>query len=130
MSDPEIRPTDAYLGASLAAHIWIRDAMNATADMVNRLEVMRKQIEDKRKSDSTRAEDRAALGELDRKLLDVELLLLSRSDLHSDDKWYVEPFRIYLSLIWLSGEVGTGAGDVAGGAGVRPTDAPAAGRRA
>jgi len=123
MRDPEITTTDADLGASLAAQIRIRDAMNATADMVNRLEVMRKQIEDKRKSDSTRAEDRAALGELDRKLLDVELLLLSRSDLHSDDKWYVEPFRIYLSLIWLSGEVGTGAGDVAGGAEFRPTDA-------
>lgn len=30
---------------------------------------------------------------------------------------------LFLTLIWLSGEVGTGAGDVAGGADYRPTDA-------
>ena len=30
---------------------------------------------------------------------------------------------VYLNLVWLSGEVGTGAGDVAGGAEFRPTDA-------
>lgn len=32
----------------------------------------------------------------------------------------------YTNLVWLSGEVGTGAGDVAGGAEYRPTDAQAA----
>ncbi|HEV8362104.1 MAG TPA: hypothetical protein VGQ52_01185, partial [Gemmatimonadaceae bacterium] len=35
----------------------------------------------------------------------------------------VEKYRIYMNLVWLSGEVGTGAGDVAGGAEYRPTDA-------
>jgi len=30
---------------------------------------------------------------------------------------------VYMNLIWLSGEVGSGAGDVAGGADTRPTDA-------
>ena len=44
-------------------------------------------------------------------------------DLNSDDKYYTEPFGVYLNLIWLNGEVGTGAGDVAGGAEFRPTDA-------
>ena len=60
---------------------------------------------------------------MDKKLLDVELRLLSRTEMHSDDKWYVESYKIYMNLIWLSGEVGTGAGDVAGGADSRPTDA-------
>jgi len=46
-----------------------------------------------------------------------------RTDLHSDDKWYVEEYKIYMNLIWLYGEVGSGAGDVAGGAEYRPTDA-------
>jgi hypothetical protein len=55
--------------------------------------------------------------------MDVELRLLSRSDMNSDDKYYVEPYRIYMSLIWLNGEVNSGAGDVAGGADERPTDA-------
>src|SRR5207244_1674844 len=53
----------------------------------------------------------------------VELRLLSRSDLHSDDKWYVESYKVYQNLIWLNGVVNSGAGDVAGGADYRPTDA-------
>jgi hypothetical protein len=56
-------------------------------------------------------------------MLNVELRLLSKSDLHSDDKWYVEAYKIYMNLLWLSGEIGSGAGDVAGGADFRPTDA-------
>jgi hypothetical protein len=56
-------------------------------------------------------------------MLDIELRLLSRTELHSDDKWYVEPYKVYLNLVWLLGEVGTGASDVAGGAEFRPTDA-------
>ena len=65
----------------------------------------------------------AALHEMDKKMLDVELRLLSRSDLHSDDKWYVESYKVYQNLIWLNGVVNSGAGDVAGGADERPTDA-------
>jgi hypothetical protein len=34
----------------------------------------------------------------------------------------VETYRTYLSLLWLAGEIGSGAGDVAGGADWRPTD--------
>ncbi len=52
----------------------------------------------------------------------VEFKLISRSDANSDDKYYVEPYKIYLNLIWLNGEVGTGAGDVAGGANYALTD--------
>jgi hypothetical protein len=43
--------------------------------------------------------------------------------MESDDKYYVEPFAVYMNLVWLSGEVGSGAGDVAGGADYRPTAA-------
>src|SRR5439155_585382 len=67
-----------------------------------------------------------SLADLDARMLDVELRLLSRTDLHSDDKWYVEPYKVYMNLIWLAGEVGSGAGDVAGGADYRPTDATVA----
>ena len=31
----------------------------------------------------------------------------------TDDKYYVEPFKVYMSLIWLNGTLGTGAGDLA-----------------
>ena len=55
-------------------------------------------------------------------MLDVELIMLSETELHSDDKWFVEAYHTYQNLIWLNGEVGLGAGDVAGGAEYRPTD--------
>jgi hypothetical protein len=113
----------ADLVASTRAQLRVRDAMNTTAAMINRIEVMRKQLEDQRKKSSGDAEAVSAVDAMDKKLLDVELRLLSRTDLHSDDKWYVESYRIYMNLVWLSGEIGTGAGDVAGGADFRPTDA-------
>ncbi len=69
--------------------------------MINRLEIMRKQIEDLVKSDSTAADLKAALKDFDKKAMDVELKLLTRSDLHSDDKWYVEQYKVYLNLLWL-----------------------------
>jgi hypothetical protein len=123
VKDPLIASSDADLAASTRAQMRIRDDINASVDMINRLEIMRKQIETQRKSDALDASAKAALAELDKKMLNVELQLLTQSDLHSDDKWYVEQYRIYSNLLWLSGEVGTGAGDVAGGAEFRPTDA-------
>ena len=113
----------ADLVANTRAQLRIRDAMNTAASMINRIEIMRKQLEDQRRKSSADAEAVGAIDAMDRKLMDVELRLLSRTDLHSDDKWYVESYKIYMNLIWLSGEVGTGAGDVAGGAEFRPTDA-------
>jgi hypothetical protein len=103
--------------------VRIRNDMNATADMANKLEVMRKQIVDQAKANAEKPDVVAALAQLEHKMMDVELRLLSREDLNSDDKYYTEPFKVYLSLIWLSGEVASGAGDVAGGADFAPTDA-------
>ena len=123
VKDPEIPSSDADLAASTKTQIRIRDDMNATADMVNRLEMLRKQLEDFKKANAGKDDVLRAIGDLDKKMMDVELQLVSKSDLHSDDKWYVEKYKVLLNLIWLSGEVGSGAGDVAGGAEFRPTDA-------
>ena len=73
-----------------------------------------------RGGDATLAQQLKAL---DQKMLDVELMLLSRTDLHSDDKWYVEKYKLYMNLVWLLAEVGGSGGDVAGGVGYRPTKA-------
>ncbi len=121
LRDPSIPTNDADMGASTTTQLRIRDDITVTADIVNRTEVMRKQIEDALKTAENGTGE--ALRGLDQKLLDVELRLVSRTELHSDDKWYVEPYRVYLNLIWLQGEVGSGASDVAGGAEFRPTDA-------
>jgi hypothetical protein len=109
--------------------------------MINSLEIVRKQIEDQRRLASTTEGNGesagggpaagasvsvAALDALDRKALDVEHQLVSNAELQSDDKYFVERDRVYMNLIWLSGEVGNGAGDVAGGADSRPTATSAA----
>jgi len=121
--DPALPTTEVDLAASTRAQVRVRDAMNESVDIINKLEVMRRQIEDTLKARSGDAALAEQLKTLDQKMLDVELLLLSKTDLHSDDKWYVEKYKVYMNLIWLSGEIGTGAGDVAGGAEFRPTDA-------
>jgi photosystem II stability/assembly factor-like uncharacterized protein len=122
VKDPKIPAPDADLVASTRVQIRVRDDIDAAADMINRVELLRKQLEDLLKAKDGDADVKRSLQELDKKALDVELMLLTRTELHSDDKWYVEAYRVYLNLIWLSGVVGTGAGDVAGGADHRPTD--------
>src|SRR6202007_1700941 len=67
-----------------------------------------------------------AVEAMDQKMQDVEYKFISRADALSDDKYYSVPQKIYLHLIWLNGEVGTGAGDVAGGVDNPPTDTTAA----
>jgi photosystem II stability/assembly factor-like uncharacterized protein len=126
LADREIKMSDADLAAATRIQTRIRDDINATADMVNKLETMRKQIEDQRKANAGKADLDGALADLDKKMLNVELQLVSRSDLTSDDKYYVEPYKVYLNLVWLAQQVGNGGGDVAGGAEFPPTDADVA----
>jgi photosystem II stability/assembly factor-like uncharacterized protein len=59
---------------------------------------------------------------MDQKIREIEYRLVSPSLVNSDDKYFVEAYRVYLNLIWLNAEVGTGGGDVAGGADFSPTD--------
>ncbi len=122
LKDPAIKASASDLDASTAMQVRVRDDMNAAAGIANRLEVMRKQIEDELKANAGRDEAEKALRDLDKQMMDVELQVLSRTDLHSDDKWYVEAYKVYMNLVWLNGVVGTGAGDVQGGADHRPTD--------
>lgn len=63
-----------------------------------------------------------AAEDLDKKLQTIEHKLVSEALLNSDDKYFVEPYQVYLNLIWLNAEVGTGGGDVAGGADFAPTE--------
>jgi photosystem II stability/assembly factor-like uncharacterized protein len=59
---------------------------------------------------------------LDQKLKGVEAGLVSPALTNSDDKYFVESDKLYLDLLWLNAEVGTGGGDVAGSADFAPTD--------
>ena len=122
LKDPEITTSDADLAASTQAQVRVRNGLTASADLVNRLEVMRKQIIDQQRANAEKPDVVSALKDLDARMMNVELMLVSRSDLESDDKYYVEPFKVYMAFIWLNGVVGTGAGDVAGGADYPPTE--------
>jgi photosystem II stability/assembly factor-like uncharacterized protein len=123
LRDPKMASGVSDLAPSTATQIRIRDDINASVAMINRLETMRKQIEDLLTTNAGKKPAEQALRDLDQKMMNVELQLLSRTDLHSDDKWYVEAYKVYMNLVWLSGVVGSGAGDVQGGADFRPTDA-------
>jgi hypothetical protein len=125
VKDPSVSASSADLEEQVRLQLRIRDAISSTSDMVNRIEWLRKQFEDDQKmlrAQKGKEEILAAMDAMDRKLQDIEYKLVSKSDRTSDDKYYVEAYKIYLNLIWLNGEVGTGAGDVAGGANFKPTD--------
>jgi hypothetical protein len=62
-----------------------------------------------------------AAEDLDKKLQGVESRLVSPALRNSDDKYFVQPYGIYLDFIWLNAEVGTGGGDVAGSADFAPS---------
>ncbi|MGB6899989.1 MAG: hypothetical protein WBE12_15430, partial [Candidatus Acidiferrum sp.] len=59
---------------------------------------------------------------MDKKLQTIEFKLVTPEQVNSDDKYFVEADKVYLNLIWLNAEVGTGGGDVAGGSDFPPTD--------
>ena len=63
-----------------------------------------------------------AAEDLDKKFQAIEGKLVSQALQNSDDKYYVESYKVYLNLIWLNAEVGSGGGDVAGSADFAPTE--------
>ena len=121
--DVTLPTSDADLVAATAFQRRIIGLMNEVADKINKIEIMRMQVEDLRKAHGTNAALDKALAGIYQKMYDTELHFLSRTEMHSDDKWYVEKYKAYFNLIWLLAEVGGGGGDVMGGAGYRPTTA-------
>jgi hypothetical protein len=122
LKDLSIDSSAADIAESTETQLRIREDLDLAADAINRLELLRRQLEDQAKTAKTAAA-KSAIADLDKTLLATELRLVSRTDLHSDDKWYVESYKVYMNLVWLNGVIGTGAGDVSGGADSRPTEA-------
>ncbi len=123
--DPGSTGSDADLQSQVKLQLRIRDDINSTSDMVNQIEWMRKQLDDVQKmllSDKAKAELLKSVQEMDQKMQGVEYKLVSKALTTSDDKYFIAAYKVYFNLIWLNGEVGTGAGDVAGGADYKPTD--------
>jgi len=122
LKDPAVATSLDDLGTSTETQVRIRDDITTTSTMVNQMEIWRKQIEDHVKAHASKADVVKALTDLNKKILDVELKLVSRSEMLSDDKYFPEAYKVYMNLIWLSGGVGMGASDEAGSIDYRPTD--------
>ncbi len=123
--DPGATGSNADLESQVNFQLRIRSDINNSSAIVNRIEAMRKQMEDTQKrlaGDATKTALIKSISDMDQKLQGVEYKLVSKALTYSDDKYFIAAYKIYFDLIWLNGEVGTGAGDVAGGANYAPTD--------
>ena len=114
---PASHGSDADVQASVRLQFKLRADIDSVAGMTNRIEWLRKQIEDQRKLSAP-----PALDAIDRKLQDVEFQLISHSDALSDEKYDSEAARLYLNLLWLNLSLGSGTGKYAGGADYAPTE--------
>ncbi len=121
--DVTLPSDDDDLIESASMQVDMVTSINEVVDKINRIEIMRAQIEDLRKTHASNKQLDDALAALGTKMYDTELHFLSRTEMHSDDKWYVEKYKLYMNLVWLLSEVGGSGGDVAGGQGYAPTDA-------
>jgi photosystem II stability/assembly factor-like uncharacterized protein len=123
--DPHSAGTQQTMDATLKMQLRIREDVTRVADMVNRIEWMRKQLDNLEAmyvADPKQAEMLKSVKDMDTKMQDVEYALVSKDLVASDDKYYVSAYKVYFNLLWLNGEVGQGAGDVAGSGDYGPTD--------
>ena len=125
IKDPSSTGSEADIRSQVSLQLRIRDDINASSDMVNQIEWMRKQLDDVQKmlrTDKAKAELLKQVQAMDQKMQGVEYEFLSKPLAASDDKTYISAWKVYYNLLWLNGEIGSGAGDVAGGTDFRPTD--------
>jgi photosystem II stability/assembly factor-like uncharacterized protein len=121
LPDPKSPGSPEALNRTLALQLRISDDVGKISDMVNLIERQRHQLEEMRKSGDAGVSAKQ-LDAIDAKLQSVEYSLFQKALAASDDKYYVATWKPYFNLLWLNGEIGTGAGDVAGGGDFGPTD--------
>jgi photosystem II stability/assembly factor-like uncharacterized protein len=125
LRDPKAPGSDTEIEATVKLQLRIRDDISEVSGMVNQLEWARKQlgvVDDMLHSQKRDDELSKSVAAMSQKMLSIETMLVGREQMNSDDKYYAQAYQPYLNLIWLNGEVGTGAGDVAGGADFAPND--------
>ncbi|MDE2460357.1 MAG: hypothetical protein KGL98_03840, partial [Gammaproteobacteria bacterium] len=128
LADPRSTTTPEQTAAVVKTLLHIRDDITTVSDTVNRIEWMRTQlqtIENALHGDKS-AKAKATLASvdgMDQKLQALENQLLSPGLADSDHKSFLGNDSLYLHLIWLSVEIGTGGGDVLGNPGYTATDA-------
>ncbi len=128
LASPRSPESAAQTAARVKLLLHVRDDISSVSDMVNQLEWLRQQLQtleamlkSEKPADSKPLMQQIA--QLTTDIDNVETQLLSPGLTNSDEKSFLGRYGLYLHLIWLNGELGTGAGDVYGDPGYAPTDA-------
>jgi hypothetical protein len=117
VKDPSSEGTDGDIREMVDLWLSVADDINDVVDMINRLEWVGKQLEDLADVLGGLAGDEGkalagGLSDLSANLMAVEDKLLQRQLHASDPKSYREEMMLYSKLLWFSGDIGTGAGDI------------------
>lgn len=99
--------------------------INEVVAMINHLEIIGMQFENLEKVLALTPDAKSLLGSLEKtqgELAAIEDELLQRQLHASDPKSYREKMMLYSKLLWFSGDVGTGAGDIRNTEDHGPTD--------
>jgi hypothetical protein len=122
--DPNSAGTLADIAAATKMTLAIYRDTDTVVRMVNQLEWTRKQLEELRamlKAGKAAPADFEAVASLESAARAVEDRLLQRTLAEADEKSFRGPLELYLKLLWLQAEVGSGAADVSGAADFAPT---------
>ncbi|MDE2185046.1 MAG: hypothetical protein KGJ78_18690, partial [Alphaproteobacteria bacterium] len=122
LRDPNSEADQAGMEATLKLQLRIADDVKQVAHRINLAEQMRAQLEKLEAKYTHDSQMEQSVRAMDQEVQGVEYALLSRYLAPSDDKIYASAYKDYYNLLWLNAEIGTGAGDVAGGADFGPTD--------
>lgn len=114
LRDPNSDGTDADIRQMVELWSSVVKDLNEVVGMINQLEWVGKQLEDLDKVLATvdAKPIAAALAEFKSSVAAVEDKLLQRQLQASDPKSYRDEMMLYSKLLWFSGEIGTGAGDI------------------
>jgi photosystem II stability/assembly factor-like uncharacterized protein len=123
LPDPNSPGTVADLAALRDFQLRIVEDNDKTVDMINRIEWLRRQLEDMQpRLTGKNAALRATTAAWGQKLQKVEYELLNRDMAPSDDKYYTSAYKVYFNLQWLYAGVNGNVLDMAGAAEQKPTD--------
>ncbi len=123
--DPNSNGTEADIKKMVGLWKDVVEDVNEVVVMLNHLEIVGKQMEDLNKVLAQTPDAKSLLDSVDEvqgELMAIEDKLLQRQLHASDPKSYREEMMLYSKLLWFSGDVGTGAGDIRNTEDYGPTD--------
>jgi photosystem II stability/assembly factor-like uncharacterized protein len=122
--DPNSAGTIADIDAATKLSLDIYRDIDETARMINQLEWTRMQVQELRKmmaAAKSPVEDVHAVDAFEKSVRSVEDRLVQPTLAEADVKSFRGPLQLYLKLVWLQAESGSGGGDVSGNADFAPT---------